>query len=70
MPEVKTDGEGIGYLSTMIAREIETAWRAGWRDGYHAGRIDGGSDFDWADIEADWHKSETRQNLHQGNDDD
>jgi hypothetical protein len=47
-------------LDRLISREIEDAYREGWRDGYHAGRVDGGSDFDWADPDADWQKSKAR----------
>jgi hypothetical protein len=51
---------GDAMVESLVAREIEKAYREGWRDGYSAGCGDGSGDFDWSDPEGDWNKSEAR----------
>jgi hypothetical protein len=55
--------EELAALSRVVSAMLEAAYRDGWRDGYRAGRVDGGSDFDWCDPDADWRKSETAKSI-------
>jgi len=48
-------------VESLVAREIEKAYREGWRAGYSAGYSDGGCDFDYCDPEKDWRESEARK---------
>jgi hypothetical protein len=57
-------GEQDSVVESLVAREIEKAFREGWSCGYSAGlREEPESGTYWCNEERDWAESETRRTI-------